>query len=169
MLNWWTPSKPEQLVDKPWLSLDAINYFESILTPDMHVVEFGSGGSTLWLSEHVNRVTSIENNYAWYKEVRKHTKNNVLMYMDMEYLSKSEQFDLMFIDGEPVALRRDWLQAAPRLVKAGGWVILDNANRPEYELEREGLLQHADLIQTVNGNTGMTRYLVTEFFRMHNA
>jgi len=166
MLNWFAPSKPADLKPVPWLSQNATSYFETVLSPNMEVLEFGSGGSTLWLSERVKYVTSVENDYQWMKEVKAQAGNNVLMLMDLSYISRKRQFDMVFIDGEPVGLRADWIQAAPFLVCKDGWVVLDNANRPEYALEREGLSHHADLIQTVNGNSGGTRYLVTEFWRV---
>jgi predicted O-methyltransferase YrrM len=81
-------------------------------------------------------------------------------------LIQAQQFDLLLIDGEPVEDRAEWLKAAPTTVKPGGWVVLDNANRPEYEKERKHLQTYAAEFETFNGNEGGTLYLVTEFYKM---
>jgi hypothetical protein len=55
------------------------------------------------------------------------------------------------------------------MVKPGGWVVLDNANRPEYAAERAELEKRTVEYQRFNSNEGGTLYLVTEFFRMPEA
>lgn len=41
------------------------------LVTDAHVVEWGSGGSTLWLARYALSVWSIEHNPAWHARVRR--------------------------------------------------------------------------------------------------
>ena len=71
--------------------------------------------------------------------------------------------DLLLIDGEPVEHRAVWLLESQRMVKSGGWIVLDNANRPEYAKEREQLKQFAELIYT---SPLYGSYLITEFWRV---
>jgi predicted O-methyltransferase YrrM len=162
---WWKPSRPDEIKPVPWLHPAAVAYLESILTPDMEVIEHGSGGSTLWFAERVKCVTSFESDPDWRRSVEKQAPQNVDF---LEWLSVvfGVLYDLVLVDGEPVENRATWIKTVKRLVKPSGWVVLDNANRPEYAAEREGLREHAELVNTVDGNTGGTKYLVTEFWKM---
>jgi len=67
MTNWYQPSDPSSIKPRPWLSDDAIAYLESILTPEMHVIEHGSGGSTLWFASRVVTVIAYEHDTDWYR------------------------------------------------------------------------------------------------------
>jgi hypothetical protein len=57
--------------DRPWLTAAAIVKFEGLLKPDWNVLEYGSGGSTVWLAERVRRVLSLEHKKAWALEVNR--------------------------------------------------------------------------------------------------
>ncbi len=76
------------------------------------------------------------------------------------------RYDLLFIDGEPVENRAAWLCGAFALVKPGGVVVLDNANRPEYQKERAFTQANCKSFETVDGNSPGTKYLVTEFYTL---
>lgn len=69
--RWWSSlDAPEVLTDHPWLCLAAIDVLEKILRPEMHVFEYGSGGSTIFFSRRVAHVWSVEHDRGWYEEVR---------------------------------------------------------------------------------------------------
>lgn len=53
----------------PWLVPGAVSKLEKILQPSFRVLEFGSGGSTLFFSHRCKDVISIENNPKWYDKV----------------------------------------------------------------------------------------------------
>lgn len=161
---WWKPSKPEEIKSMPWLAPRVVEYLESILRPEFTVIEHGSGGSTLWFAERVQNVTVYENNLEWAIAVDGEKDNIYVRYNDVPY-SKHRFYDLLFIDGEPVADRAKWIASAPDFVKPGGWVVLDNANRPEYAKERKGLQDIAESYKTFDCNES-TAYLVTEFYKM---
>jgi hypothetical protein len=165
MTDWWKPSPPNEVMPIPWLSPDAIAFLASILEPEFSVIEHGSGGSTLWFAQRVKLVRAYESDPDWQMVVKAQAPANV------SFTGKRRRdYDLLLIDGEPVQDRSKWITEAPRIVRNGGWVVLDNANRPEYAAEHEGLKQFAELIQTVDGNIQNnfihTSYLVTEFWRM---
>ena len=44
---WYKPSPPGEVHDTPWLSPDATRYLESLLRPDMHVLEHGAERESL--------------------------------------------------------------------------------------------------------------------------
>src|SRR5215469_14032663 len=54
-------------LELPWFSYAAIDFLEDYLRPDMAVCEYGSGGSTLFFSQRVRSVYSIEDNGEWFK------------------------------------------------------------------------------------------------------
>jgi predicted O-methyltransferase YrrM len=71
-------------------------------------------------------------------------------------------FDLVFIDGEPIERRGNWIKALSRLVKPNGIVVLDNANREEFSAEHLWLTRKANLLNRLKGQGGT--YTITEFF-----
>lgn len=159
-MKWYHPSRT--LPSSPWLHPDAIAYLESILEPDFRVCEFGGGGSTMWLSKRVKHVTTCEPDEEWLSLLLTSVPDNVGVFFTAEpYV---DDFDLVYIDGEPVERRAQWIELAPQL--SNTWIVLDNANRPEYAKEREALKEYAELVHTVDGNETGTLYLVTEFWRV---
>ncbi len=54
---------------RPWMNFRVIEWLESHLTPEMCVFEYGSGGSTLFLAEHVAQVVSIEHDQGFYEHM----------------------------------------------------------------------------------------------------
>ena len=53
MSVWFSPSRPNNVKPIPWLPPAAVNYLDQLLSPEMRVLEYGAGGSTLWLAERV--------------------------------------------------------------------------------------------------------------------
>lgn len=172
MSKWYLPSSPGQIKPIPWLAPEAISYLENIITPETRVIEHGSGGSTLWFAERCKFIAAYEDDLDWCKAVSDILKGKTNVYVSPRgdppiattpYLS----WDVMLIDGEPVNIRAEWLKWAHEFVKPSGWIVLDNANRPEYKREREGLQEFAELVHTVNSNKSAGfMYLVTEFWKV---
>lgn len=52
------------------MTYDAISWLERKLTRGMNVFEWGSGGSTLFISKRVKAVTSIEHDIKWFKKMK---------------------------------------------------------------------------------------------------
>lgn len=161
LFKWWMPSRV--MPAQPWIHPEAVRFLESILRPDMTVCEFGGGGSTVWLSDRVKQVVTYEGNLAWFDKLNKFRSENVTLRYSNDW-NNFDYCDLLFIDGEPVEKRIQWLNFAPTI--ASEWIVLDNANRPELELAREALKEYAVLDRRVNGNEEGTLYLMTEFWRV---
>lgn len=53
----------------PWLPFRAIAWLEQVLKPDMHLFEWGSGGSTIFFSRRVGQLVSVEHDSFWYAAV----------------------------------------------------------------------------------------------------
>ena len=62
--GWLASADKKESIDNegpvPWFTYPAIRMLEKIITPDLRVFEYGSGGSSIWWSERVNEVYSIE-------------------------------------------------------------------------------------------------------------
>jgi hypothetical protein len=56
---------------EPWWNPRAIRYLKEHLPPTGKAFEWGSGGSTVWLSNRGLAVTSIESELEWAQKVRK--------------------------------------------------------------------------------------------------
>lgn len=166
---WWKPSPPAAVRNVPWLHPEATHYLETILRPDFDVIEHGSGGSTLWFSMRAKSVTSYERKPEWFQEMCRLVPGNVHMVPRGTYRKTAERklYDLLLIDGDPLSDRAAWLRIARDIVRPDYWIVLDNANRPEYYTAREEMMSFARLVYRVDGNEeGRTRYLVTEFWRV---
>lgn len=166
MPKWYARSAPNVVPSIPWLSPQAVSYLESILQPDFRVIEHGSGGSTLWFAERVKEVIAYELDVNWFAMLNERKPENVKLRNSSKPAKYSKQsFDLILIDGEPVIDRIIWIERAPQLVKQGGWIVLDNANRPEYELARAEMSEFAKLVYTADANEPGTHFLLTEFWK----
>jgi putative heme iron utilization protein len=52
----------------PWLTKEAILLLERLLRPDDIGLEFGSGRSTIWFAERVEKLISIEHAFIGLKK-----------------------------------------------------------------------------------------------------
>lgn len=120
----------------PWLTFGAIIFLENIINEDFNVLEFGSGGSTLFWAEKCKRVKSFETNHEWYNDVKKKVngfKNvDLVLATESEILKAIENtpnncYDLILIDSYPKDIERLALTnaSAPK-VKPNGWIVIDN-------------------------------------------
>ena len=159
----------------PWITFEARLFLESVLDNRFTVFEYGAGGSTLFFSERVNRVISVEHDPNWFYRVKdalaKREINNCdLLFIPPEYTAQfnvniddpeaycsssesyrgynfyryasyidlfpNEFFDFIAIDGRA---RPSCILHARSKVKIGGYLMLDNSERPHYQ-RAKGLL-----------------------------
>lgn len=140
----------------PWLTREAISFFDGYLRSDMCGFEFGSGRSTRWLARRMARLISIEDDPSWFQRVRRDVENLNVDYRFAstaagcrEYVSQllafpDATFDLILIDG---SCRDRCISAAATKIKPGGIVVLDNAD----EIRDVQPLQQFDKYSTNNG------------------
>lgn len=139
-------SESSLMYRRPWIVPHAIEYFKSLLLPNMVVLEFGSGGSTLWFADHVQTVESFEHNVEWYKRVSgamtKSDAKKIMLRRIPNYCKHGEiefkypVYDVIFIDG--IFRRRCFDASIERLIH-GGVLAIDNANRAEIKPIRDRL------------------------------
>lgn len=135
-LNQRSETKP------PLLANGAVEFLQQFLQQNPHarVLEFGSGGSTVWFSTYTKNVVSIEHNREWYDRVKRDlAKYDSCHPVDLRLMSlpyhgvcedfQDESFDLILVDGRN---RVRCAQAAIRILKTGGILMLDDAQRHYY-------------------------------------
>lgn len=132
--------------DLPWLTRAGNDFLSNYLQPQDIGLEFGSGRSTVWLARRVCSLVSIEHDEGWFKQVQSRLLAPGLAPVDyrrllVDGLNSADagkrisalmadllpaQFDFVVVDG---VWRDHCTQHAVRLLKPGGILILDNANR----------------------------------------
>jgi hypothetical protein len=149
MVRWVGQRAFGHSAELPWWPYPIIARIEQILSPSAVVVEYGIGGSTLWLARRTARVYGIEGSPLWFERVGKLAqerglKNIVLKLRDSslypEKGARSERFneefsslegvdepsfDFVVVDG--AARWRCVEMALPRL-KSGGYLYLDDSD-----------------------------------------
>lgn len=165
MIGWWKSSEADQFLPIPWLHPAAVLYMETLINKFSFVIEHGCGGSSLWFAERCNYVKSYDDNPKWMAEVRKRAPSNLEVLDEVEPTNLNLQCDLMLIDGN-VKTRARWIKAARKLVKPGGVVVLDNANRDEYKDQRQYLQSIAAHHMMIDGNPPRHIHACTEFYLM---
>jgi len=124
----------------PWWLYAAIDQIASVIQPDWRVFEWGSGGSTLWLAQRAGLVISAEHNQEWADKTQGELAQyglgnvtiryqpNIGLYADS--ITDFASFDLVSVDGRN---RANCLQRAVNKIKPGGYLVLDNSERKQYQ------------------------------------
>lgn len=158
----------------PWITYPALRVLPQLLQPSFRVLEYGSGGSSLWFGRRVAQVVSVEHNPSWARWVAGHAGvNNVIVEipdgaaLEPEFLAATGSaagrvvegaayaaeilrypqgyFDVVYIDG--IARPLCVQLALPRLSGAG-FILFDNSDRkmyaPAYEVLRKAGYRRID-------------------------
>lgn len=71
--RWLTFKKPQRTAleaQLPWINFEAIDFLKDILTPNMKVFEYGTGGSSIFFAKNVLQVIGIEHDDLWFQRVK---------------------------------------------------------------------------------------------------
>lgn len=161
----------EQCVDRegnpvPWFTYPAIEYLNQLDLSHMRVLEFGSGGSTLYWARRAASVVSVEDSKSWYERMR------LRMPQGVRYIHAPTQedivrtatevegpFDLIVNDG---LYRYDCARATRSKLAPGGMIILDNSDWCTRTAE---YYRESDLIEVdMAGFTPLCEYTMTTSF-----
>lgn len=142
--GWLISAAKQEIIDLegrplPWITYPAIHFLQDRLFNSLTLFEYGSGNSTLYFSDKVKHVTSVEHDYLWYEKVKKSLPKNVeLLFEKLEYdgkycrkiLTTGEKFDIAIVDGRD---RVNCCKHSAQALTDQGVVLLDNSNRPAYQ------------------------------------
>ena len=152
-LPWITPGaiyRVDELMcgDVPWTLENEVSYdWSSWTSPrsksNLKVLEFGSGGSTIFFAERCQSVLSFEYNEAWIRSLNdvlskrnientdiKHCSDGNVMLSEVDALE--DTFDVLLVDNDWKIIPRDDLlvKAISKLNKDKALIILDNYGSP---------------------------------------
>jgi len=133
----------------------AIKYIDKYIKKSHHVLEFGSGMSTVYFAQRAKHVVTVENNKLWENRVKRmlfiHELNNVqhILVEDYDNLNITGEFDIIMIDGRE---RIKCLKYSLSMLK--GILIFDDCDRPRY---REGLIRYLSNYECVKYDNGQER------------
>lgn len=119
----------------PWWPFTAVEAIEALLQPDWHVVEFGSGMSTLWLARRVAHLLSIEDDPDWYAHIAARLREEGLDNATYAFRRDSAYYDLATVAEGSVDLavvdgtaRWKCVEAVLPKMREGGYIYLDNSD-----------------------------------------
>lgn len=130
----------------PWVTQDALLLLDQLLTPTSRGLEYGSGGTTAWFAERVEFLYSVEGGAEWHQATLQHLASSGIDNVNLQLAAYDElgygtpqhreayvnahpelrdsSLDFVFVDAE---YRDDCMMRGVGLLKAGGLLILDNA------------------------------------------
>jgi predicted O-methyltransferase YrrM len=140
-------------LELPWFSYAAIDFLTAFLRPQMHVFEYGTGGSTLFFARKVRTVTSTEDNILWLQKVkerltqaaltnvvlqhRQFDSKNPVNFESSDYLHSipAREFDVIVVDGteefigqkNAVQVRPTCFHHAESFIRPGGVIVVDDS------------------------------------------
>jgi SAM-dependent methyltransferase len=134
----WTP-------ERPWIVPAAVGWLGRRIRPGWAVLELGSGRSTVWFARRAGSVISLEDNQYWVEQTRGRLKELGLENAELRQLPVERfaaevdalpdgSFDLLVMDflEAPTVTRTDVLKPAMKKVRPGGYLLLDDSDRPGY-------------------------------------
>lgn len=167
----------EQECVNPWWGKSMIDFVKKRLNKSFRVFEWGSGNSTLFWSQNVKEVVSIEHNKRWYEKMSNIGLDNVkIRYCELEYggeyskaiFREGKVFDVVLIDGRD---RVNCAKNAVSCLKEDGVIIWDNSERESY---REGYtylisngFKQIEISSVVYGLPGIEEF-TSIFYRENN-
>lgn len=131
--------------ERPWIVPQAIGWLGRRMRRGWTVVELGSGRSTVWLARRAGTVIAYEDNDYWIERVRGLVAERglanveirhqpVFSYADELAALPDDSLDLLVVDflESPEAERVDAVRAGLSKVRPGGYLLLDDSDRPSY-------------------------------------
>lgn len=133
----------------PWFTYPAIDFLDEVVKSQSLVFEWGSGNSSLWWSRRASKVVSVEDNAAWYLEIKSQfPSNGELLLRDSGDYARSileypdGGFDVIVIDGSD---RNSCALTAPDKLKPQGLIVFDNSDSPEFRTGQKYLMDQGFL------------------------
>lgn len=119
------------------LNRSVLDFMDERLTKKSTVLEFGAGGSTRWFADRCGRLICIETSPLWAQKVRDDLVGSdcdrcVILTNDPRgALAGVASVDIALIDGVEHS-REACARLAWPLLKSGGWLVFDDAQRSRH-------------------------------------
>jgi predicted O-methyltransferase YrrM len=132
-LQYWKGEHSLEL-EYPWLTPESIQCLIYFCKPSHDILEFGSGGSTLFFAGRAQSITSFETQKDWYQQVvdRQKTRNisNIDVHLvhtidECHTLTTGKLFEIALIDCVIIS-RLAAVQLAYEHLRPGGIIVVDN-------------------------------------------
>lgn len=127
----------------PWINYPLIDFLNTRLNKKINMFEFGSGSSTIYFSNYVKKITSVEHDWSFYAKLLKIKPDNVELkfcnydlngnYCREICNNSNIQYDIILVDGRD---RNNCIKQSIKFLSKSGVVILDDSYRKKY---REGI------------------------------
>jgi hypothetical protein len=150
------PHPPEQMGtnEEPWYTRGSIEFLVDIIQDYFEILEYGCGSSTPWFAQRAKNIVSIEHEKMWIDQVMskipkelankieiihipnqqtgKHIGGDGAYYDNyVDYINHTDRlFDMICVDGRS---RSACIRNSISHVKTGGFLLIDNAERTEYQ------------------------------------
>ena len=141
---WWR-ARTRRTPERPWIVQASIGWLRRRMRSDWSVLELGSGRSTLWFARRAGQVISLEDNEYWYPRTKERLEEAELRNVDLRLRAVEDfplevdslpdaAFDLVVVDflEAPTVTRIDSVKPAMKKVRPGGYLLLDDSDRPGY-------------------------------------
>ncbi len=122
------------------LNRSVLDFMASALTPESFVLEFGGGWSSKWFADRCGNLIVIETSSKWARIISEELMGRGYIFvprLGLHYLNDVNQklgavrADLILIDGIE-RMRYLSVMAAWPLLKPGGWLVFDDAQRDQH-------------------------------------
>jgi hypothetical protein len=121
----------------PWYSLPCLQWLKAQDTSKWVVFEYGSGYSTGWWRANCERIDSVDHDKKWAiaMAAQFQDKEDGDYTGSIEYTEKGVQamFDCIIVDG---ISRERCVEFCIQHLKSGGYLIIDNYNEGDYDIEK---------------------------------
>jgi hypothetical protein len=141
---WWR-ARRGRTPERPWIVPATIGWLRRRIRSDWSILELGSGRSTVWFARRAAEVISLEDNEYWFPRTRERLERAGLTNVDLRLRPVEDfprevaslpdaSFDLVVVDflEAPAVTRIDAIKPAMKKVVAGGYLLLDDSDRPGY-------------------------------------
>jgi predicted O-methyltransferase YrrM len=141
----WLRARSGRTPERPWIVPSSIGWLRRHIRSSWSILELGSGRSTVWFARRAGRVISLEDNEFWHGHTVDRLTQTGLANVDLRLRAvddfpreiaslPDESFDLVVVDflEAPAVTRIDCLKPAMKKVRPGGYLLLDDSDRPGY-------------------------------------
>jgi predicted O-methyltransferase YrrM len=170
-------AKLGQTPERPWIVPAAVGWLRRRARRDWSVLELGSGRSTVWLARRCRHVLAFEDDEHWVVRARElldeaGIDNAEIRQLPIERFVPAvaemadDSYDLVVVDflESPQADRVDAVREARSKVRPGGYLMLDDSDRPAYA-EAFDLMRDWRERRFVGVKDGFPQAVETTFFR----